>query len=129
MRNMCIGLFVLSLAACASTGTSTSTTQKEGWTEYQAEVMQERDRGELTPLQAEDSMEARYRELYGLDPEMEGAFAYSRELYAQAAVGRLSLSEAEALAKAHEDETLESEAARTKSEDATEYHFPPEASD
>lgn len=129
MRNICIGLFALSLAACASTGTSSSTTQKEGWTEYETEVTQERDRGELTPLQAEDRIEAKYRELYGLDPQIEGAFAYSRELYAQAAAGRLSLSEAEAFSRAHENETLATRAAERKCQDMTEYHFPPESSD
>lgn len=139
MRSVCIGLFALSLAACANTGTaacvstptptSSLSAEQQGWIEYEAKVAQERDRGELTPLQAEDSIEDKYRELYGRDPEMEGAFAYSKELYAQAAMGGLALSDAEALATAHENETLARREAEAKCQDMTEYQFPPESSD
>ena len=129
MRSTCIGLLALGLAACATTGTSSSTAQHEGWIDYRAEVTQERDRGALTATQAENEIEAKYRELYGRDPTMEGVFAYAEEVYGQATAGTLSLAEADALVKAREDEILARRQARAAYHDWMDKRFPSEPSD
>src|SRR4029434_2772606 len=77
--------FVLApLTACASTPSSTSTSRSQAWWAYRDQVMRERDRGTVTPVKAEEQIHAKYREIYGLDPEMEGVFAYGRRLYVMA---------------------------------------------
>jgi hypothetical protein len=124
-----VTLAAISLAACANNPASTTTGRANGWTAYRAEVVQARDRGELTPLQAEDRIAMKYRELYGRDPSMEGAFAYSKELYVQSQAGNIPMDEADALAKARIDEILARREARLEFHDWMNDRFPPEPSD
>jgi hypothetical protein len=97
---------VLSLAGCAGNPPAAPGSHSQSWADYRAQVASERDSGALTPLQAEAKIEARFRELNGQDSTMEGAFAYRRELYAQAQADNLPTAEAKALAKTRLDEAL-----------------------
>jgi hypothetical protein len=116
--------FVLALAACASVPPSTSSSAATQWSAYRSRVLQERDQGALTAVQAEENMRSKHRELYGPDPTMEGAFAYERDLYAAANGGKLPIAEAEALANARIDEILQRRAARRAYHDWLESRFP-----
>jgi len=118
---------VLLLAACASAPKPVSSS--EAWATYRDEVTRERDRGLLTAVQAEEKIQAKYRELYGPDPTMEGAFAYGRDLYAMAQAGKLPESEADAFANARIDEIFARRAARDEYHAWMEKRFPPEPSD
>ena len=129
MKLAYISLFALSLAACASNPAATTASSTTSWTAYRAELAQQRDHGDLTPLQAEDKLETRYRELYGRDPTVEGLFAYRRELYAQAQDGNLPMDEAKVLAKARMDEVLARREADADFHQWMESRFPPEPSD
>jgi hypothetical protein len=120
---------VLGLTGCAITPESTSTASSGTWAAYRDQVAQERERGALTALQAEEKVEAKYREIYGPDPVMEGAFAYGKRLYAMAEAGRLQMDEADALANARIDEILARRAARLQYHAWLEDRFPPEPSD
>jgi hypothetical protein len=129
MKTAYASLIVLALAACASTPPSNAPDSRANWAAYRTELAQERDSGTLTPLQAEDKLEARYRELYGQDPTMEGAFAYRRELYAQADLGNVSMPEAKALAKARLDEVIARRDAQSEFHEWMARRFPAEPSD
>ena len=129
MRNAYIGLVALSLTACASSGIAPSAQRQQSWTEYRAAVLQQRDTGALTSSQAEQQIETRYREMYGRDPSMEGAFAYGATLYRYADVGTLPVAEADALVIAHEDEIFARRKAREDFHEWMESRFPPEPSD
>ena len=96
----------LCLVGCAGNPPAAPGSHSESWSAYRAQVASQRDSGALTPLQAENKIEVKYRELLGEDPTMEGAFAYRRELYVQAEAGNLPTAEAKALAKARLDEAL-----------------------
>ena len=96
----------LCLAGCAANPPTTPGSRSSTWAHYRVQVASARDSGALTPLQAEDKLEMKYRELYGQDSTMAGAFAYRRELYAQTEAGNLPAAEAKALAKARLDEAL-----------------------
>ena len=109
------------LAACASTGPSKSTSD---WSAYRAQVLEERNRGQLNPVEAQERIKTRYEDSYGIDPNMEGAFAYGLKLYEAADAGDLSMNEADKLAQERIDDAL---AHRDSS--ATLYVFPPEGSD
>jgi hypothetical protein len=121
-------LIVLILTACASAPTS-STSRSQDWNAYRSQVMQERDRGTLTPVAAEEKIAAKYREIYGPDPMMEGVFAYGKRLYVMADAGTLSLDEADALANARMDEVLARDAAQVQYHEWLTDRFPPNAGD
>ncbi len=129
MRNLFFAAVVVILTACASAPTSTSTSRSQDWWAYRDQVMQERDRGTVTPVKAEEQIQAKYREIYGLDPEMEGVFAYGKRLYAMAEVGTLPIDEADALASARVDEILTQRAAQLKYHVWLESRFPPNGGD
>jgi hypothetical protein len=127
MKALFLVLTVLTLTACASAPSSTSRSQD--WSAYRNQVMQERDRGTLTPVAAEEKIAAKYREIYGPDPTMEGVFAYGRRLYVMAEAGVLSIGEADALASARMDEILARDAAQVQYHAWLESRFPPNAGD
>jgi hypothetical protein len=129
MRNAYIGLVALSLSACASSGISPSPQHQQSWTEYRVAVLEQRDNGALTTLQAQEKIATRYREMYGPDPSMEGAFAYGTTLYRFADAGALPVAEADALVLAHEDEIFARRKAREDFHEWMESRFPPEPSD
>ena len=124
MWKLCSLAILTGLVACASTGPSHSAREPSDWSAYRAQILEERDRGKLSPVEAEVRIEARYRDIYGIDPTMEGAFAYGLKLYEEADAGDLSMNEADRLAQARIDDAL---AHRDSS--ATLYAFPPEGSD
>jgi len=112
------------LAACASTVPSKSTSEPSDWSGYRAQVLEERNRGQVSPVEAQERIKTRYEDIYGIDPNMEGAFAYGLKLYEAADAGDLSMNEADKLAQERIDDAL---AHRDSS--ATLYVFPPEGSD
>jgi hypothetical protein len=105
MRALRIFLVVLCLTGCASTTTRTRT-PGDDWQAYRQEIMQQRDEGKLSPVEAEALIEKKFQELYGPDPAMDGAFAYSDTLLNDADAGDLTMSEAEQLSQARQDEAL-----------------------
>jgi hypothetical protein len=129
MKALFFVLIVFALSACASAPSSTSTSRSQNWSAYRNQVMQERDRGTLTPVAAEEKIAAKYRELYGPDPTMEGVFAYGRRLYVMAEAGVLSLDEADALASARMDEIFTRDAAQAQYHAWLDSRFPPNAGD
>src|SRR5262245_2713556 len=104
MRIAYVVLLLLCLAGCATSPFSPPVSRSQSLADYRVQVASERDSGTLTPLQAEAKLEARCRELYGEDSGLDGAFAYRREIYAQAQAGNLPVTEAKALGKARLDE-------------------------
>lgn len=129
MKSLRIAMLVLGLTGCATAPESPSFSSFGTWAAYRDQVAQERDRGALSVLQAQEKVEAKYREIYGPDPMMEGAFAYGKRLYAMAEAGRLQMDEADALANARIDEILARRAARLQYHAWLEDRFPPEPSD
>jgi hypothetical protein len=123
MRNICVAAIVLSLAACATTPPA------ENWFAYREQVERECDQGKLTPLQGLEKIQAKYRKIYGPDPEMDGAFAYGKQLYRMADAGRLSADEADALATARLDEILTRQKANADYYTWLANRFPPDTSD
>jgi hypothetical protein len=121
-------LTVLVLTACASAPTS-STSRAQDWGAYRNQVLQQRDQGALTPVAAEEKIAAKYREIYGPDPLMEGVFAYGKRLYVMADAGRLSIDEADALANARMDEVLARDAAQVQYHEWLTDRFPPNGGD
>ncbi len=92
----------LRVIGCAGVPTGDSSTAR--WSAYQAQVLAERDRGALSATQAVDAERQEYHALFGADPDMDGAFAYSRALYAAADAGALPLADADLLSQARVDE-------------------------
>jgi hypothetical protein len=129
MKALFFALTVLTLAACASVPSSSPTSRSQGWSAYRAQMMQQRDRGALTPVAAEEKIAAKYREIYGPDPMMEGVFAYGKRLYVMADAGRLSIDEADALANARMDEVLARDAAQVQYHEWLTNRFPPNGGD
>jgi hypothetical protein len=86
--------------------------------------LEERHAGGSTPVEAQEKIETRYRDIFGIDPVMEGAFAYGLKLYEAADAGDLGLDEADRLAQMHIDEALAHRESHLPL-----YVFPPEASD
>jgi hypothetical protein len=129
MKALFVVLTVLTLSACASAPSLTSISRSQDWSAYRNQVMQERDRGTLTPVAAQETIAAKYREIYGPDPTMEGVFAYGRRLYVMAEAGALSLGEADALASARMDEIFARDAAQVQYHAWLESRFPPNAGD
>ena len=126
MRVLFLAVILSTLAACAS---APSASRSASWWDYRQHVMLERDRGEIAPVAAQDKIAAKYREVYGLDPEMQGVFAYDRRLYTMAEAGALPLGEADALAIARVDEILARSAADVEYHNWLESRFPPNAGD
>ena len=129
MKISYLSVLLLGLAACADNPPSNPSARSESWVDYRAKIAQERDRGQLTPMQAEDKIEAKYRALHGEDPAIEGAFAYRRELYAQAQAGHMPANDAQALATARMNEVLARPEGESDFHDWLEQRFPPEPSD
>jgi hypothetical protein len=129
MKTLLVALAVLMVAACASVPSSTSTSRSADWSAYRSLVMGERDRLTLTPVAAEEKIAAKYREIYGPDPMMEGVFAYGKRLYVMADAGRLSIDEADALANARMDEVLARDAAQVQYHEWLTDRFPPNGGD
>ncbi len=129
MKPLFFAVTVLILTACASNPSSTLASRSQEWSAYRNQVMQERDRGTLTPVAAEEKIAAKYRQIYGPDPMMEGVFAYSKRLYTMADAGRLSIDEADALASARMDEILARDAAQVQYHEWLERRFPPNGGD
>lgn len=129
MKTLLVALAVLTVAACASVPSSTSTSRSADWSAYRSLVMGERDRLTLTPVAAEEKIAAKYREIYGPDPMMEGIFAYGKRLYVMADAGRLSIDEADALANARMDEVLARDAAQVQYHEWLTDRFPPNGGD
>ncbi len=127
MKAPLLAATVLALAGCANTPSSTS--RWASWSDYRHQVMQERDRGDLSAVAAEDKIAAKYRDIYGLDPTMEGVFAYGKRLYVMAEAGSLPIDEADALASARLDEVLARDAAEVKYHNWLESRFPPNGGD
>lgn len=124
MRNVLLLMALTIFAACATRGPSVASPEAAEWTAYRSQILAERDQGKLSPVQAQLRIEDKYRELYGLDPAMEGAFAYGMKLYEAADVGDLTQNDADALAQARIDDAL-----RHRESALPLYVFPPEASD
>jgi hypothetical protein len=133
MRSLFFTLAILTLAACASTPSSTSASRSQNWWAYRNVVLHERDQGTITPVAAEEKIESKYREIYGPidgpDPEMEGVFAYSRRLYVMAEAGQLSTSEADALTAARIRQIQARDAAQVQFHSWLESRFPPNGGD
>jgi hypothetical protein len=129
MKVLLFALTLLTLAACATAPPSTSTAASQNWLAYRNQVMQKRDRGDLTSVVAEEKIAAKYRDIYGPDPMMEGVFAYGKRLYVMADAGRLSIDEADALADARLDEILARDAAQVQYHEWLESRFPPNGGD
>ena len=129
MRAPATFIALLALTGCANTPPGSAQTKSEEWAAYRRETMQERDQGKLSPVEAEAHEEIRFRELFGPDPVMEGAFAYSDELLRAAEAGQLPIIEAEALAQARQDEILARRDQELKFHDWMESRFPSEPSD
>ena len=124
MWKLCSLVIAIGLAACASTAPTHSTSDLSDWSRYRTQILKDRDQRKLTALEAQERIEARYQEIYGIDPVMEGAFAYGIKVYEEATVGDLTMDEADTLAQARIDDAL---AHRESSLPL--YVFPPEASD
>jgi hypothetical protein len=125
MRSLRVLFLVLCVAGCASTTTQVRA-PGDDWQAYRQEIMRQRDEGKLSPVEAQAKIEKKFQELYGSDPAMDGAFAYSDELLHDAEAGDLTMSEAEQLSKAHQNEALaefKETVAQRESEEST---FPPE---
>jgi len=124
MWKPCTLAVVAVLAACAGTPPNHSIPELSAWSAYRSHMMEERDQGKLSSVEAEERIETRYRDVFGIDPAMEGAFAYGLKLYEAADAGDLSQDEADRLAQARIDEALAHREASLPL-----YVFPPEASD
>jgi hypothetical protein len=84
--------------------------------------MAKQDRGELSPIAAQELLRAKHREIYGSDSRMDAYFAYRIRLLRAAEEGKLTMNEAEAIAAAREAEIeaqQEAEAAARASYDDT----------
>jgi len=112
------------LSACATRGPSLLGPEAVEWSAYRNQVLDARDEGKLSAVEAQERIEEKYREIYGLDPSMEGAFAYGMKLYEAADAGDLSQQEADTLARARIDDAL-----KHRESAVPLYVFPPEASD
>jgi hypothetical protein len=123
MWKLFCSVLVLGLAACASRGPTVAGTERSDWESYRANTLAQRDQGQLSPVEAQERIESRYEELYGVDPVMEGAFAYGLKLYEAADAGDMSMAEADSLAQSEIDQAL-----AHRDYTMPKYVFPPEAS-
>lgn len=74
------------------------------WSAYRAQMHAERDRGQLHGVDMIYAEHAKYPALFGIDPTMEGLFAFGHALYAAADAGEVSPPTADALLRAREAE-------------------------
>jgi hypothetical protein len=93
-------LAFLGLAACAQV----QAPPEESWAAYRTEVMAKQERGDLSPLAAQELLRAKHRAIYGNDSRMDAYFAYRIRLLKSAEEGKLTMNEAEAIAAAREAE-------------------------
>jgi hypothetical protein len=124
MWKLFCSVLVLGLAACASRGPTVAGAEHSDWDSYRANTLAQRNQGQLSPVEAQERIESRYEELYGVDPVMEGAFAYGLKLYEAADAGDMSVAEADRLAQSEIDQAL-----AHRDYTMPKYLFPPEASD
>ena len=117
-------IIVGGLAACASAPLSHPVPELSEWSAFRAHALEERDAGRSSPVETQEKIETRYRDMFGIDPAMEGAFAYGLKLYEAADAGDFGLDEADRLAQTHIDEALAHRESLLPL-----YVFPPEASD
>src|SRR5262245_29871459 len=106
MKNILLLMALTIVAACATRGPPVASPEAAEWSGYRSQILAARDQGKLSPVQAQQRIEDKYRELYGLDPAMEGAFAYGMKLYEAADVGDLTENDADALAQGRIDDAL-----------------------
>ena len=125
MRSLRVLLLVLCVAGCASTTTQVRA-PGDDWQAYRQEISRQRDEGKLSPVEAEAQIEKKFQELYGSDPAMNGAFAYSDKLLQDAEEGDLTMSEAVQLSDARQDEALVEFKETVKQRELFEQTFPPE---
>jgi hypothetical protein len=109
------------LSACASTS---SVGVDPGWAAYRAHEHEALVQGAVSPVEAQELIRSSYRETYGMDPVMEGAFVYGLKLYEAADQGALTLQEADQLAQQRIGDAFVHRKWRRPR-----YQFPPEASD
>jgi hypothetical protein len=124
MKNLLLLTALTILSACATRGPSVPSPEAAEWSAYRNQVLDARDRGTLSTVEAQERIEQKYREIYGFDPSMEGAFAYGMKLYEAADAGDLSQQDADTLARARIDDAL-----KHREFERPLYVFPPEASD
>ena len=124
MWKLCSLVILIGLASCASTAPSSPMSDLSDWSRYRTQILKERDQGKLSALEAQARIEAKYEAVYGIDPTMEGAFAYGTKLFEEADVGDLTMHEADTLAQARIDDALVH-----REPSLPLYVFPPEASD
>ena len=101
-KQLMAALLPVMAAGCAGAPAGDSPAAR--WSAYQSEVLAQRERGTLSATQAVDAERKAYQALFGADPDMDGAFAYSRSLYAAADAGRLPVAEADLLSQARVEE-------------------------
>ena len=124
MKNLLLLMALTILSACAMRGSSIPNPEAAEWSAYRSQILDARDQGKLSAVEAQERIEQKYREIYGFDPSMEGAFAYGMKLYEAADAGDLSQTEADTLAQARIDDAL-----KHRESALPLYVFPPEASD
>ena len=124
MRNLLLLTALIILSACATRGASVPSPEATEWSAYRKEILDARDQGKLSTVEAQERIEQKYREIYGFDPSMEGAFAYGMKLYEAADAGDLSKQEADTLAQERIEDAL-----KHRESALPLYVFPPEASD
>jgi len=117
-------LSAAAIAGCASAGTSIPDQTLNQWTAYRHAILAQRDQGRFDAVEAQQNIQGKYEELYGIDPTMRGAFVYGLKLYEAAHLGSLSAVEADHLAQARIDQALAHRRFTLPL-----YVFPPEASD
>ena len=125
MRDPRIFVLALCVTGCAST-IPQGRAPGDDWQAYRREVMQQRDEGKVSPVEAEARIEQKFRELYGSDPTMDGAFAYSGTLLREAEAGNLTVTDAEQLSETHQDEALAEFKEAVRQRQLEESTFPPE---
>lgn len=103
---------LLGLVGCAQAPVQSP--PEERWAAYRAEVMAKRDRGEITPVEAQELLRAQHRVIYGNDSRMDAYFAYSIRLLRDAEDGKLPMPEAQSLAAAREVEIQTERAGEVK---------------
>lgn len=100
MRFFALSLVCLLVSACAHVGHSSPSS----WSEYRTMVLSERDRGERTPVEAQEMLRVHHISMFGSDPLMDGFYAYSIRLLRGAEDGKLPMQEALTLVDAREQE-------------------------
>lgn len=105
MKRIIIVFGFVILSACATIGRPTPEQEFEA---LRIELKSQCERGEITPVVAQEKLRDRYWQLYGRDADSAGHFAFSTTLMRKAEIGEFPLKEAEALIAAREDQLLAS---------------------